>query len=759
MFIKFSEEAQQILKKAKVEMQKLRHAFVGSEHFLLSILNSQNSLTIKLEHYGLDYQMFHDELVKTVGIGHNKNSYLIYTPLFKRVLVNAMIATKDDNKDEIGLETIFMTLLEEGEGVAVRILNKLEINLDELYKDLCDKGVNKSKSKKKSLIYEYGIDLVKEAKDKKLDPVIGRDKEVNRLIEILLRKYKNNPLLIGEAGVGKTAIVEELARNIANGCVPDALKNTHLVSLSISSLVAGTKYRGEFEERINKIIKEIENTNIILFIDEIHTIVGAGGAEGAIDASNIIKPSLARGKIRLIGATTTDEFKSSIENDKALNRRFQTIMIKEPSIDETINILKKIKGVYENYHNVKISDDVLERLVYLTDKYIYDRRNPDKSIDILDEVCAKCSLIKDKNVIKVENLKEKLVKINNEKNSLIINKKFKEAYDLKNDELSIENKLNNILCNMHKKKNLYEITVKDVALVIKDKSQMPIYDVLIDDVKKLNNLDKLLKSKIIGQDKVIDELIRITKRINLGLKDNKRPTSLLFQGSTGVGKTMLVKEYCQILHLPLIRLDMSEYREGHAVSKIIGSPPGYVGYNDNKNILEKVKNNPYSVILLDEIEKSSKEVINLFLQILDEGVINDAKENPVSFKNTIIIMTSNIGCHYTKIGFNENNQHSQELNDVLSLEFVNRIEKVLLFEKMTRESIEKIISNYLNDVKNKFNKNGIKIQIKSDIVDKIINKCDYENYGARKISKIIDEYVDDMVIDNILLGKKRISIS
>ena len=541
--------------------------------------------------------------------------------------------------------------------------------------------------------------------------------------------------------------------------VPDNLKNTKILNLSVASLVAGTKYRGEFEERINKIVKEIEDSNIILFIDEIHTIVGAGGAEGAIDASNIIKPALARGKIKLIGATTTSEYKETIENDKALNRRFQTITINEPNNDETINILKNIKNLYEKYHHVKISDEVIIKLVYLTNKYIYDRKNPDKSIDILDEVCAKCSLIKDKKNEKIEELKQKLLKINNEKNKLIVNHQFESAYNLKNEELIIENKINKLITECSKQNNLYEITLKDIALTIKEKSSIPVYDILTDDIKKLNNLDSELKKKVIGQDEVIDELIKLTKRINLGLKDNKLPTSILFQGSTGVGKTLLVKEYCKLLNLPLIRLDMSEYKESHTISKIIGSPPGYVGYNDNKNVLEKVRNNPYSVILLDEIEKGSTDVINLFLQILDEGFITDSKGNTINFKNTIIIMTSNIGCHKEKIGFGDNKNLNQELINNLSIEFVNRIEKVLVFNKMNRDSIEKIINNRIQQIKEKFKNNHINIRIKKEVIDKIIENSNYIENGARKINKVIDEYIDNIVIDSILEGKNTVYIN
>ncbi len=756
MFIKFNEEAQKVLKNSKKEMQKLKHIYVGSEHFLLSLLKSNTSLCSKLNIYGLTYNKFRDELIKIVGVGKNTTNYIIWTPLLKRVLINAIMDTKDDSRKEVTLENIFLALLDEGEGIAVRIINNLNINIDDLYLEINNKTNDVPRNN--LLVYEYGIDLNKLACENKLDPLIGRDDEVNRLIEILLRRTKNNPLLIGEAGVGKTAIVEGLAMKIVKGDVPNNLLNMKIVSIQTSALVSGTKYRGEFEERINKILKEVEDSNIILFIDEIHTLVGAGGAEGAIDASNIIKPSMARGKIRLIGATTIDEYKSTIKKDKALNRRFQDITIEEPNLSKTKNIMKNIKKIYEEYHNIKIDDNVLDELVNLTNKYMPTLYNPDKSIDILDEVCVRCSLTKNKYSKKIDGLKDELKRINSAKNNFIVKHNFNEAYKLKNYELSLESKLNKMLC---KKDNhsVYNVTIYDVAKVLRDKSHFPIYEVLSSDYNSLKTLNMKLKNIVVGQDKAIDELVKTIKRIQLGFRESIKPLSILFQGSSGVGKTMLVKEYCKLTNMPLIRLDMSEYREDHTVSKIIGCPPGYVGYSDNKNILEKVKDNPYGIILLDEIEKASPSVLNLFLQILDEGRINDSSNNMVDFSKTVIIMTSNIGCLTNKVGFINNEMSKQELRSKLSTELVNRIEKVIVFNKLTRDNIRTIVNNMFKVLKKKYAKHDIKIYIKKDIYDKISEKSNYNIEGARRIKHLLEEEIDNIVLDALCDGKKRVILN
>ena len=760
MFIKFNEEAQKVIKKAKVEMQKLKHAFVGSEHLILSILSSNNDVSSKLNEYGINYDNFKEELVKCIGVGKTVNNYFIYTPLLKRVLENAIIEAKENNLNEVTVETIFLSILDEGEGVAIRILNNLGVNIDDMYTSFNNKTLVKGKNQRKLSFYEFGVDLTKKASEGKIDPLIGRDKEVEKMIEILSRRNKNNPLLIGEAGVGKTAIVEELANRIVNNKVPVNLRKYKLISLSMASLVAGTKYRGEFEERITKILKELEQSdNTIVFIDEIHTIVGAGGAEGAIDASNIIKPALARGKIKLIGATTIGEYKGTIEKDKALNRRFQTIMVNETSIKETENILNNIKYIYEELNHVKIDDDVIHRLVLLTDKYMYDKKNPDKSIDVLDEVCAKVSLVKDNSIVKLDQMKQELDNIKNQKNKLIMERNFSEASTLKNNELEMETKINKLLLNNKNKMLTRKVTIKDVSMVLKEKCRVPIYEIE-KDYNKLLKLKEYLSNKVEGQDEVIEKIVQVTKKIRLGYQNNNVPYSFLFVGSSGVGKTYLVKEYSKYLEIPLIRLDMSEFRENHSVSKIIGSPPGYVGYDDSNNVLEQVRNNPFSIVLLDEIEKASRDVINLFLQILDEGMITDSKGNKVSFQNTIIIMTSNIASEKNAIGFNENNEKivKESIKETLSTIFVNRINTICQFKKLSYENIHKIVDKKIKEIKTKFKENNIKITIDKKVIDEIIKESDYNTYGARKLNKLLEDKIDNIVIDGILEGKKQIVV-
>ena len=762
MFQRFDEESRKILKKAKQEMQELKHPFVGTEHLLLSILSNKNlKITKKLNEYSVFYENYKEELIATVGIGNSLNSYFIYTPLLKRVIENAIIDAKEDNLFEVNINTLFTSMLDEGEGVGIRLLSNLGVNIDDLYLELLEKEDNnpKYKGKKKLLIYDHGIDLVEKAKNGKIDPVIGRDKEIERLIEILLRRNKNNPLLIGEAGVGKTAIVEGLALRIYEKKVPDSLLDKKILSVSMASLVAGTKYRGEFEERISKIIKEIENNqNLIVFIDEMHSLVGAGGAEGAIDASNIFKPALARGKFRLIGATTISEYKESIEKDKALNRRFQTILVKEPNLDETLDILKKIKPLYEKYHGVVVSDDVIKSIVELTNKYIFDRKNPDKSIDILDEVCASRSLMKDKMTIKLENLKKEYEDIHLKKNDYIIKHDFREATKIKENEILIEDKINRLYLK-GQTKNHKIVTINDVAKVINAKSNVPVYEVSKESLKILKNLNQDLKNTIIGQDNAIDELCKETKKIKLGLKQTNHPISFLFTGKSGVGKTLLAKEYAKCLNMHLIRLDMSEYKESHTTSKILGAPPGYVGFDSHTTILDEVKNNPYSVILIDEIEKSSPSVLNLFLQILDEGFITNSKDEKVYFNHTIIIMTSNITSNGETIGFNEDKSNiKNKLSNILSIEFLNRINHIIQFNDLTSDNIRLIIEKELTKVKKKFKDQDIKLQIDNNIVNDILKLVDYNISGAREIRKIIEDKIDNIVIDNILNGVNKVTI-
>ena len=762
MFQKFSEDAKKILKKAKLEMQELKHPFVGSEHLILSILSFKNlNITSKLNELNITYDNFKNELIETIGIGSSLNSYFIYTPLLKRIIENAIIDTKEDNLLEVSPNSLFLSLLDEGEGVGIRILNNLGIDLDELYSELEAKVEEnkKYKIKKKLSVYDHGVDLVEKAKLGKIDPVVGRENETNRLIEILLRKNKNNPLLIGEAGVGKTAIVENLALKIYKKEVPESLLDKKILSISMANLVAGTKYRGEFEDRIERIIKEIENnSNLIIFIDEMHSIIGAGGAEGAIDAANILKPALARGKFRLIGATTTREYKDTIEKDKALNRRFQTILIKEPDLEETKNILKKIKPIYEKYHGVVIDDDIIEKIVNLSNKYIFNRNNPDKSLDILDEICTRRSLIKDKNTIKLEQLQKNLDSIQKDKNNNIINHNFKKASLLKEEEINLEDKINKLELSITSHNKRF-VTLEDVKEVIKFKSNVPVYEIDKENIKVLRDLEIILKKKIIGQESAIEKLVHETKKIKLGLKDDLKPISFLFTGKSGVGKTELVKVYAKALNMNLIKIDASEYKEEHTISKIIGSPPGYVGY-DNYNILDDIKNNPYSVILIDEIEKSSNSFLNLFLQILDEGFITNSSYEKIYFNHTIIFMTSNKTSNINSIGFNDNQERiiKTNLEDNFSIEFLNRISHIIQFNDLTELDIRNIVIKELESVKKKFKDQKIDLKIQKKVIDDIINMSNYEESGARKIKNIIEEKIDDIVIDNILNGVCKINI-
>lgn len=756
----FNEEAQRILVKAKEEMQELNHPYVGTEHLVLSILKSKTNLSSRLKNYELTYDKFKKEIIKVVGTGSKKSECFLYTPLFKKVIENAIVNSKDNNNGEVTTEHLFSSLLEEGEGIAIRILIGMGIDVEELYDEFNGRLIKKNNRRNKKLLVEdLGTNLTEKAKNNELDPVIDRENIVNRLIEILCRRTKNNPILIGKAGVGKTAIVEELARLIEKEQVPNKISNKKIISLDMASAVSGTKYRGEFEERMKKIIKELEdNDDIILFIDEIHTLVGAGGAEGAIDASNILKPALARGKIRCIGATTYDEYKKFIEKDSALDRRFQKITVNEPSLSETKDILSKLKPIYEKYHHVKIDNKIVESIIDLSEKYIYDRSRPDKCIDILDEVCSKVSIKENKQTKDIKKIKETLKKINKEKNSLIIENNIEKAYQYRKEETNLTSTLNELETNY--KLDIKEVTMEDIAIVINNKTNIPIYEILGDNSKTIKTIEDNLKKEIIGQDEAIDKIIKITKKIKLGYKDNK-VNSLLFVGASGVGKTMLSKLFAKYtVGLDnFIRLDMSEYSDATSINKIMGSSPGYVGYDDNKNILEEIRNKPNAIILLDEIEKAHPLVINLLYQILDYGKIKDSKGNIIRFDNNIIIMTSNIGYNENKVGFNELNKNNiiNSLKNELSVSFINRIDDIIVFNNLSEEIISKIIKNKINTIKNKY-KDKIKVLISNKVINDIVTESNYNIFGARRIDKIISNKIENNIIDAIIENKTEIKI-
>lgn len=760
MFSKFSEKAQKVLLVAKDEMIKLKHPYVGSEHLILAILSDESlAITKKLNKFNLNYDNFKNQLIKIIGIGKNSNNWFLYTPLLKRIIENSIFDSKEQNEKYVTVERLFLSLLEEGDGVGIRILISMNISIEDIYNSFNYKfNTKKNKKDKKLIVDEYSVNFNKKALADEIDPVVCRDKEVDRIIEILSRRCKNNPLLVGEAGVGKTAIVEELARRIVNKEVPKFLQNKTILSISISAMVAGTKYRGEFEERINKILKEVESDgNIILFIDEIHTIVGAGGAEGAIDASNILKPSLARGKIKIIGATTNAEYHSSIEKDKALDRRFQKVNILEPDNKSTKKILVSLRDIYSSYHHVKVSDDILNYIIKLTDNYMTNQNNPDKSIDVLDEVCAKASLITSSTGKKIKEYSKQLVELKKEKNIAVIDGDFEKANECRKQEHKIETRLNKYNLTNNVEEDIV-ITKRMVEEVVEQKTKIPIYE--INSISQFNtqSIEKQLLKKIIGQEEIVKDLCKYTKLIKSGFSKN-RPYSFLLMGQTGVGKTMLVKEYAKLLYgrESFIRIDMSEYKEEHTISKIIGSPPGYVGYQDDNYVLEKVRNNPYSIILLDEIEKANPSVLKLFLQVLDEGFMHDASSRKIDFRHTIIFMTSNLGKNDINIGFSEN-KNSVEMKNFFSIEFLNRIDKIYEFNKLNRDNVKKIVSSKLKNLKEKYREKNIEIILSKDIVNKIIDKSNFEEYGARKIDKIIEDVITIYILDMITSGNNKINL-
>ena len=688
MYNNYSLEVKRIFKDAERIAIDLNHPYIGTEHLLLSLIKNDDKIKSILLKYDLTYDEFLDELLLVVGTSENKKCTCIYTPLLKRVIKTADEISKSKNIEPIHL---LEAILEEGEGIAIRIIISMGIDIDKLYDEIKKKH---KKGNTKLELYNIGKDMSKIDSD---DILVGREKELSLIIETLLRKNKNNPLLIGSAGVGKSAIIEELARRINKGNVPNKLKDKKIVSLEMSSLVAGTKYRGEFEEKLNKIIKEIEeNPEIIIFIDEIHTMANAGGAEGAINASDILKPYLARGKVKIIGATTTNEYNKFIAKDKALSRRFEIIKINEPTIKETENILSKIRPSFEKHYNIKITDENIKKIVSLTDKYILDRFNPDKSIDLLDSVCAmkEVESTKEKDISK---LKEKLFNIVKKKESMVKKNDFDEALKYRSMEIKLQEKID-------KEENMpIKITEKDIKVVLERKNNIPFIE------NNFKDLENYLLNNIIGQKEAIKEIINALKQ-----KEEDLPVSILLTGSTGVGKTKTVKEIAKYLDIPLIRLDLSEYNESVSITRLIGSSAGYIGYDDD-NIFEKIRMNPHSIVLLDELEKAHPNVINLFLQILDEGYITNSKGEKIDFKNTYIFMTSNAEVNQ-KIGFIKGKSNYQ---NSFSKEFLARITSKINYNNITEE----MIKEYLD-------KKGIKDY-------SVVKDFDYENQGFRGLDKYL----------------------
>ena len=653
MFSNFSYDLKSIIDNSKKEMKKLGHLYIGTEHFLLSILKTDNDICRLLNNYNITYNLIKDKIIENIGIGKENNSLYVFTPLFKKILEESMIVTNESNYKEVETATVLKVMLDEAEGVAYRLLCELNIDVDELYDSIDNISINKSNS----IFSNIGVDLTERAKEKLIDPVVGRNRELDNIIEILLRKNKKNPILIGEAGVGKTAIVESLAHKIVNNDVPYGLLNKKIISLSMASLISGTKYRGEFEEKLLNIINELEKkNNYILFIDEIHTLVGAGGAEGAIDASNILKPALARNNITVIGATTTQEYRKYIEDDKALSRRFQKVIIDEPNEKELFNILNIVKSSYEKHHNVIINDEVIKHIINISKKYLINRREPDRSIDIIDEVSSMVSSRIDEDQIKNIRLKKKLEKIKNRKKELINNNQFNEALCYSKKERLIESKINKMFIN-NNYKSIRIITKNDVNNLLSKKLNIVINECKV--IKsELENQKIKLKKEFVNMSNEIDIMIDNLKDIFICNSNNHKPISYLINSNDKEVITIINKISEELFNNNLIKINLSEYKDDQSISKIIGAPPGYVGFNNKNNVFEILKDKPVSIILFENYDKSSNTIKDLIKQILNTGFFIDSNGYKINFMNSLIIM---LGKEDNKqpIGFSNINSYEE----------------------------------------------------------------------------------------------------
>ena len=795
MYYKFTARAEKALEYAQDLAMELGHNYIGTEHILYGLISEGTGIASKvLENQGISAEKIKESIEEIVGVGDEieDSNQITFTPRSKRVIESAFLDARRTGTEYIGTEHLLIGIMKEGDSVATRILLEEGINpqilYNELLKVLNEEGSNsedeKSSSNKSSYnstptLNQYGVDLTKQAREGKLDPVIGRKDEIQRVIQILSRRTKNNPCLIGEPGVGKTAVAEGLAEKIVAGDVPEILKNKRVVSLDMASMVAGAKYRGDFEERIKKALKEVQKAgDIIIFIDEIHTIVGAGSAEGAVDAANILKPLLARGEIQLIGATTLKEYRKYIEKDAALERRFSPVNVNEPTEEETIQILKGLRDKYEAHHNVKITDEAIKAAVELSSRYINDRFLPDKAIDLIDEAASKVRMKSYTEPESFKGIKDEIEKLDKEKEEAIRVQNFEKAAKLRDKENSKKKELEDAKKEWENKnsKKISTLKEEDIANVIASWTGIPVTKVSQTENDKLKNLEENLHKRVIGQDEAVSAVAKAIKRSRMGLKDPNKPIgSFLFLGPTGVGKTELSKALAENLfgsEDALIRIDMSEYMESHSVSKLIGSPPGYVGYDEAGQLTEKIRRKPYSVILFDEIEKAHPDVMNMLLQILDDGRLTDAQGRTVNFKNTVVIMTSNVGARMITdknvLGFSKSsdNKESQEKEyenikkDVMAElkkqfrpEFINRIDDIIVFHKLTEEDINQIIEIMLKQVQKRLKEQEYEVEFDSSVKELVAKKGIDTNYGARPLKRAIQSNVEDKIAEAILDGK------
>ena len=798
MMYKFTNRAEKAIELANEIALELGHTYIGTEHILYGLCKEGTGVASKvLENQDITAEDILQEIEMLIGTGEplNPNESLGFTPRSKRVIENAFIEARKLGSEFIGTEHLLIGIMQEGDSVAVRIM--LDLNLDprKMYNEIVkvlsedenDFNASRGGSNKNSgsfnstpTLNQFGSDLTKQASEGKLDPVIGRKNEIDRVIQILSRRTKNNPCLIGEPGVGKTAVVEGLAEKIVADDVPEMLKNKRVVALDISGMVAGAKYRGDFEERIKKCLAEVRKAgDVILFIDEIHTIVGAGSAEGAVDAANILKPLLARGEVQVVGATTLNEYRKYIEKDSALERRFSPVTVGEPTEEETIKILEGLRDKYEAHHNVKITEEAIKAAVDLSIRYINDRFLPDKAIDLMDEAASRVKMRTYTMPDSIKEIEEKIASLDKEKEEAIRVQDFEKAAGLRDKENEQKDKLEKEKKKWQSKnsKNVLSLTEEDIAEVIASWTGIPVNKITQDENEKLKHLEETLHKRVIGQNEAVDAVSKAIRRGRVGLKDPNRPIgSFLFLGPTGVGKTELSKALAEALfgnEDAMIRVDMSEYMEPHSVAKLIGSPPGYVGYDDGGQLTEKIRRKPYSVILFDEIEKAHPDVMNMLLQILDDGRLTDAQGRTVNFKNTVIIMTSNVGARMITdknvLGFSqsatdkEKGQEKEyedikkdvmaELKKQFRPEFINRIDDIIVFHKLTDADIKQIIDIMLKQVQKRLKEQEYNIEIDESVKELVAKKGIDNNYGARPLKRAIQSIVEDKIAEAILDGK------
>ncbi|PWK05641.1 ATP-dependent Clp protease ATP-binding subunit [Tumebacillus permanentifrigoris] len=781
MFGRFTERAQKVLALAQEEASRLGHSGVGTEHILLGLVREGEGIAAKsLVSLGLSSDKVQKEVEKIIGRGPGQSAGMAYTPRAKKVIELSIDEARKLGHNYVGTEHILLGLIREGEGVAARVLANLGVSLNKarqqvlqlLGGDTHESHQENAQAANTPTLDSLARDLTQMARDQKLDPVIGRAKEIERVIQVLSRRTKNNPVLIGEPGVGKTAIAEGLAQRIVDNEIPETLRNKRVMVLDMGTVVAGTKYRGEFEDRLKKIMDEIRQAgNIILFIDELHTLIGAGGAEGAIDASNILKPSLARGELQCIGATTLDEYRKHIEKDAALERRFQPITVDQPNKEEAILILQGLRDRYEAHHRVKILDEAIEAAVKLSDRYITDRFLPDKAIDLIDEAASRVRLRTYTQPPNLKELEEKLEEIRSEKESAVQSQEFEKAASLRDKEQKFREELESRKSEWQQTQVKKDSVVnsEDIADIVASWTGIPVKKLAEAESERLLNMEEILHDRVIGQDEAVKSISRAIRRARAGLKDPKRPIgSFIFLGPTGVGKTELAKALAEAMfgdENAMIRIDMSEYGERHSTARLVGAPPGYVGYEEGGQLTEKVRRKPYSVVLFDEVEKAHPEVFNVLLQVLDDGRLTDSKGRTVDFRNTVIIMTSNVGAQTIRkggaLGFTASREADytdmkdrvmDELKKQFRPEFLNRLDDQIVFHPLAEEHIREIVDLMSEDLRKRLRENDIHFLL-SDEAKKFLAKEGYDpQYGARPLKRAIQRHIEDQLSEALLSG-------